>query len=53
VSIKNISHNLRDWLIKNGDVVGSRDIINLSLEPKEEEVIEFDPNEYVMVTLKV
>jgi len=53
VSIKNISHNLRDWLMKNGDVVGSRDIINISLEPREEELIEFDPNEYVMVTLKV
>jgi hypothetical protein len=53
VSIKNISHNLRDWLIKNGDVVGSRDIINVSIEPREDDVIEFDPNEYVMVTLTV
>jgi hypothetical protein len=53
-TIKNISHNLRDWLMKNGDVVVRyRDIINVSIEPKEEDVIEFDPNEYVMVTLKV
>ena len=54
VSIKNISHNLRDWLMKNGDAVNNlyRDIINVSLEPKEE-VLEFDPNEYVIVTLKV
>jgi hypothetical protein len=54
VSIKNISHNLRDWLMKNGDVVVMyRGIIDVSLEPKDFEVLEFDPHEYVMVTLTV
>ena len=61
-SIMNISYNLRDWLIKNIDLVVSnngvkyRDIINISLEPREIEVIDFDPDEYVIVcplTLKV
>ena len=48
-SIKNISYNLRDWLMKNGDVIVSyRDIINVSLEPLD--VIEFNPDEYVMVS---
>lgn len=48
-SIKNLSYNLRDWLMKNGDVVTRRDIINLSLSPiivnktKQEDVVTFDP----------
>jgi len=53
-SINNISHNLRDWLIKNGDIM-YRDIIDTSIEPKDFElldfeVIEFDPNEYVTLS---
>ena len=40
-------------LMKNGDVVvESKDIINVSIEPFDE-LLEFDPNEYIMVKLKV
>ena len=51
ISILNISHNLREWITKNGDVIKReyRDIIDTSLNIKQKKII---PDEdYVMVDL--
>jgi len=51
ISILNISHNLREWITKNGDVIKReyRDIVDTSLNIKQKKII---PDEdYVMVDL--
>ena len=46
ISLLNISVNLREWILKNGDVIRHKDIIDVSLDIKQKKILYED---YIMV----